>query len=77
MPDKKLKGHPIPFTELNISLYGKADPDSVDLSPKEKEVLNKFTPKLSNRIVGKAIITSTSSIDGNTHFKKLFEDGNK
>lgn len=75
MSNKKLKGHPIPFTELNLLLYGKMDPDSVDFSPKEKEILKRFTPKISNRISGKVIITSSTN-DNNNYFKKLWEDGN-
>lgn len=76
MKSKKLKGYPIPFTDLNLLLYGKMDPDSVDMSPEKlKEAFEAAMPKLRSGTVGKAIIISTVN-DKNNWFKKIWEDGN-
>jgi len=73
----KLGGSSIDLVGMNIMLYGKADPDSVDATP---EMFELAKPKLTGNW-GKAIFVGTSgeaSRNGNNSFMNIWdEDGQR
>ncbi len=72
MENKKLKGAPISVAELNIALYGTADPDMPRISPEDYSKLwESAKPKLSNPPIGKIIIGSTTG--ENNFYKNLWD----
>ena len=76
--NSKLTGKPIDICALNLALYGKTDPDSVDISLEEmKKLWTAVMPTIrSSKPIGKLIITSTSESKNSDWFKRLWETKN-
>ena len=72
----KLTGKPLNIFDLNLAIYGKMDPDAIDISPEEmKKLWPAAIPTIrSSKPIGKIIITSTSGSKSSSYFKQLFEN---
>lgn len=74
--NSKLTGKPIDIFALNLALYGKADPDSVDISPEEmKKIWPAVIPRLRNqKPIGKIIVGSTIESKNSNWVKQIWDD---
>lgn len=74
--NSKLTGKPIDICALNLALYGKMDPDSVDISPEEmKKLWPEVMPTIRNsKPIGKIIVTSTSESKNSNWFKEIWNN---
>jgi len=75
--NSKLTGKPIDICALNLVLYGKTDPDAIDISPEEmKKLWQAVMPTLRNHPKQGIIIVGSSAESKNANFfKQLWEDG--